>query len=70
MDETANGQGATLHLICGKIAAGKSTLAASLAARPATIRIAEDDWLSCLYEGEQKTLEDCAQFASTPCGDG
>lgn len=58
MDETANGQGATLHLICGKIAAGKSTLAAGLASRPGTIRIAEDDWLATLYRDEQKTLED------------
>jgi len=59
MDETAGGQGgATLHMICGKIAAGKSTLAAELAARPAAIRISEDAWLSCLYKDEQKTIED------------
>ncbi|WP_428673435.1 AAA family ATPase [Reyranella sp.] len=58
MDETAGGASATLHMICGKIAAGKSTLAAGLAALPATIRISEDAWLSCLYEGEQKTIED------------
>jgi predicted kinase len=58
MDETAGGQGATLHMICGKIAAGKSTLAAELAARPATIRIGEDAWLACLYKDEQKTIED------------
>ncbi len=58
MDETASGPGATLHMICGKIAAGKSTLAANLAARPATIRISEDAWLSCLYKDEQKTIED------------
>lgn len=58
MDETATRAGATLHLICGKIAAGKSTLAAQLASRPATIRISEDAWLSCLYRDEQKTIED------------
>jgi predicted kinase len=58
MDEMANGQGAMLHLICGKIAAGKSTLAARLATRPATIQISEDAWLSCLYEGNQNTIED------------
>lgn len=58
MDETATRAGATLHLICGKIAAGKSTLAAELASRPATIRISEDAWLSCLYKDEQKTIED------------
>ena len=58
MDETARRGRATLHMICGKIAAGKSTLAARLAARPGTIRISEDAWLACLYKDEQKTLED------------
>ena len=61
MDETAGGAGATLHIICGKIAAGKSTLAAELASRPATILISEDAWLSCLYKDEQKTIEDYAR---------
>jgi len=45
-------------MICGKIAAGKSTLAASLAARPGTIRISEDAWLASLYKDEQKTIGD------------
>lgn len=58
MDETESGQGATLHMICGKIAAGKSTLAAELASRPTTILISEDAWLACLYKDEQKTIED------------
>lgn len=42
----------TLHLLCGKIAAGKSTLAARLAEDEATVLIAEDAWLHALY-GEQ-----------------
>jgi predicted kinase len=58
MDEMAGRPGATLHMICGKIAAGKSTLAAELGSRPATILISEDAWLSCLYEDEQKTIDD------------
>ena len=58
MDETARRGRATLHMICGKIAAGKSTLAARLATRPGTIRVIEDAWLACLYKDEQKTLED------------
>jgi predicted kinase len=58
MDEMAGGASATLHLVCGKIAAGKSTLAAELASRPVTILISEDAWLSCLYKDEQKTIED------------
>lgn len=58
MDEMASRAGATLHMICGKIAAGKSTLATRLTARPATIGISEDAWLACLYKDEQKTIED------------
>ena len=48
----------TLHLLCGKIAAGKSTLARRLAAAPATVLIVEDDWLSRLYPGEISRLDD------------
>ena len=47
-----------LHMICGKIAAGKSTLARRLADAPATVLISEDDWLSRLYKDEQKTVAD------------
>ena len=36
----------TLHLVCGKIAAGKSTLANRLANAPATVLISEDYWMS------------------------
>ena len=49
---------ATLHLVCGKIASGKSTLARRLAAAPATVLIDEDGWLSRLYPDEIATLED------------
>lgn len=48
----------TLHLICGKIAAGKSTLAARLAAAPRTVLISEDHWLARLYPSEISTLQD------------
>ncbi len=49
---------ATMHLLCGKIASGKSTLAAQLASTPGTILVSEDEWLSTLFPGEIKTLED------------
>ena len=49
-----------LHLLCGKIAAGKSTLAARLAMAPTTILMAEDVWLARLYPGEIASLEDYA----------
>ena len=63
---------ATLYLIGGKIAAGKSTLAAELSARPGTILICQDDWLSALYPDEIRTLEDyvrCFRRLAGPLGD-
>lgn len=47
-----------LHLLCGKIAAGKSTLAAELARTPGTVLIAEDPWLAGLYPGQIATIAD------------
>ena len=55
---------AVLHMLCGKIAAGKSTLARQLAQAPRTVRINEDDWLSSLYPGEIHALADYARCAS------
>ncbi|WP_315721183.1 MULTISPECIES: ATP-binding protein [unclassified Bradyrhizobium] len=54
----------TLHLVCGKIAAGKSTLVAELGRRPATVVLAEDDWLAQLYPGEQTSLADYVRNSS------
>ena len=53
----------TLYMLCGKIAAGKSTLAGRLAARPATVLIAEDHWNSSLYPDELKTIEDYGKYS-------
>jgi predicted kinase len=47
-----------LHLVCGKIAAGKSTLVARLGAESHTITVSEDPWLASLYPGEQSSLAD------------
>jgi len=55
---TADAKPATLHLFCGRIAAGKSTLARQLAAGPATLLIALDDWTSVLYPTEMRTIDD------------
>lgn len=49
---------ATLHMLCGKIAAGKSTLTAELGATPATIVISEDFWLSRLFGPEMSDVAD------------
>ena len=56
--------GPTLHLLCGKIAAGKSTLADRLAARPATVLIREDHWNATLFPDELKTIEDYSRYSS------
>jgi predicted kinase len=40
---------ATLHIMCGKMAAGKSTLARQLAEAHGAILICEDLWLQQLY---------------------
>lgn len=45
----------TLQMLCGKIAAGKSTLADKLASEPGTVLIAEDAWVQALYTDELKT---------------
>lgn len=54
---------ATLHLVCGKIGSGKSTLTQRLASAPHTVRISEDDWLSRLYPNEIHTLADYVRCA-------
>ncbi|WP_286072007.1 ATP-binding protein [Stenotrophomonas sp. 57] len=55
----------TLHLLCGKIGAGKSTLSQQLAARPRHVLISEDAWLSALYPGEIHSIADYLQRAAT-----
>lgn len=54
----------TLHLLCGKIAAGKSTLATALGHAPNTIVVKEDHWLARLYPGAQNSLADYARNAA------
>jgi predicted kinase len=56
--------GAVLHLLCGKIAAGKSTLSAELAAAPGTVTLAEDAWLARLYPGEIRSVADYVRCAA------
>lgn len=50
-----------LHMLCGKIASGKSTLAARLGAESETVLIAEDAWLDALFADELKSLQDYAR---------
>jgi predicted kinase len=55
---------ATLYLLCGKIAAGKSTLARCLAERPATLLISEDHWTSNLFSSDLRTIDDYGRLSA------
>ena len=48
----------TLHMLCGKIAAGKSTLSDELGKAENTVVITEDRWIAQLYPSEIKGLGD------------
>ena len=52
-----------LHMVCGKIGAGKSTLTRRLAAQPKTVLICEDDWLARLYPNQIRALVDYVRCA-------
>ncbi|APA67892.1 AAA family ATPase [Janthinobacterium sp. 1_2014MBL_MicDiv] len=61
---TAVSPAPTLHLVCGKIASGKSTLSARLASAPHTVRISEDSLLAQLYPGQIASLADYVACAA------
>lgn len=48
----------TLHLLCGKIASGKSTLANALKEEQAATLLTEDHWLSRLYPDQIHSVAD------------
>jgi predicted kinase len=56
---------ATLHLICGKAAAGKTTLARELGQKLPAVVICEDEWIDTLGF-KTRSLEDFAR-ASSKC---
>ena len=47
-----------LHLMSGKVASGKSTLAKSLATELSAVLLSEDLWLSKLYQDQIKSVTD------------
>ncbi len=53
----------TLHLLCGKMAAGKSTLAKKLAKKHNAILLVEDEWLLSLYPEEIKNIPDYIKYS-------
>jgi predicted kinase len=54
----------TLYLLCGKIAAGKTTLARRLAAHPGTMPISEDHWTSNLFADDLRTIDDYTRYSA------
>jgi len=53
----------TLHFLCGKAGAGKSTLARTLAAAHSATLISEDIWLMRLFGDQMQTFDDYRVFA-------
>jgi predicted kinase len=63
---------ALLHMVCGKIASGKSTLTARLASEKRTVLISEDVWHARLYPAEILSVDDyvrCAKRVKDVIGD-
>lgn len=60
---TAVAAPAVLHMVCGKIGSGKSTLTRRIAAQPQTVLISEDDWLARLYPNEIQAITDYVRCA-------
>ncbi|KAF0095188.1 MAG: cell division protein ZipA [Puniceicoccaceae bacterium 5H] len=54
----------SLVFFCGKMGAGKSTLARKLSQELNAILLSEDAWLSALYPGEIRAFEDYLQYSS------
>jgi predicted kinase len=48
----------TLHVLCGKLASGKTTLAKQIADQSGAVLICEDIWLSKLFPGEIASFAD------------
>jgi predicted kinase len=63
LDGVGSCSAATLHMVCGKIASGKSTLTARLMNSQRMVLISEDVWIACLYPGEIHTLADYVRYA-------
>ena len=52
-----------LHLLCGKMASGKSTLSKKLGVEHNAIALCEDELLAKLYPEEIKTIQDYVKYS-------
>jgi predicted kinase len=55
---------AVLHFLCGKMAAGKSTLARQLAHEHKAVLLSEDHFLAILFPGEIHSIADYVKYSS------
>jgi predicted kinase len=53
-----------LHMLCGKICAGKSALAARLVAEHGAVALSEDAWLAGLYGEEMASIADFLRYSA------
>ncbi|MEI8304350.1 MAG: ATP-binding protein [Burkholderiales bacterium] len=53
----------TLHFMCGKAGAGKSTVAAALARETGAILLVEDIWMARLYGDQMTVFDDYLRFS-------
>lgn len=53
-----------LTFFCGKMGAGKSTLAARMAQENNAVLLSEDEWLESLYPGAIQTLQDYVEYSA------
>lgn len=58
MSKSSLENAAVLHMLCGKIASGKSTLTKHLARTENAVVLSEDVWLTHLYPEDIRTLDD------------
>ncbi|WP_059002078.1 AAA family ATPase [Leptolyngbya sp. NIES-2104] len=57
-------QAGKLYLFCGKMAAGKSTLAREIAQRENAVLIVQDEWLEQLFPDEIMNIPDFVKYSS------
>ena len=53
----------TLHLLCGKMASGKTTFSHQIAAQYQALRLSEDEWLAECFPGDVKTIKDYVDYS-------
>lgn len=54
----------TLHFLCGKMAAGKSTFARELARQHDAVLLEEDHFLAKLFPGQIRTIADYVEYSA------